>query len=74
MTWQWKQAEGLLVSDAGEYICAGYSGCAEGKNKPEMQTVANVGPIPCGLYDVGVPCDTEQHGPYVLPLTPHECN
>jgi hypothetical protein len=74
MTWQWKQADGLLVSDAGEYICAGYSGCAEGKNNPAMQTVANVGPIPCGLYDVGSPCDTEAHGPYVLPLTPHEGN
>ena len=47
-----------------------YSGKGAGKNNPELQDRHNVGPIPRGLYTIDDPCDTENHGPYVLGLTP----
>lgn len=63
------QATGDLIYD-GEVAASGYSGAGEGKNNPAMQDVCNVGPIPQGLYYIGPPRDTEEHGPYVLPLIP----
>jgi hypothetical protein len=33
-----------------------------------------VGPIPVGLYQIGAPQDTPEHGPYVLRLIPDAGN
>ena len=47
------------------------AGAGSGKNNPEMQQVANVGPIPAGEWAIqGPPVDTTGHGPYVLKLDP----
>ena len=73
MTWTYEQRTGWLSHD-GEKVSRGYSGAKEGKNNPEMQDVANVGPIPEGKYEIGEPSDTKTHGPYVLHLTPDAAN
>ena len=73
-TWDITQAE---LTHEGEHVAFGYSGGKdhpEGKNNPAMQSIHNIGPLPCGLYDIGSPVNTVTHGPYVLPLTPHPEN
>ncbi|HEV2402315.1 MAG TPA: tlde1 domain-containing protein [Candidatus Sulfotelmatobacter sp.] len=68
--WTYTQKTGELEHD-GEPIGTGYSGCGEGKNNPEMQSVHNIGPVPKGNWTIsGPPVNTPQHGPYVLRLTP----
>ena len=64
------------MSDAaGAVVCSsGYSGCDPGKNDPAYQTIPDVGPIPQGDYEIGSPENTEEHGPFVLPLTHNENN
>ena len=73
--WIWRQEQGTIerVGDPAPPV-AGYSGAGQGKNNPDMQSVAEVGPIPVGAYAIGAPQDTVTHGPYVLTLTPHGCN
>ena len=38
-------------------------------NNPALEAVANVGPIPRGMWAVSAPRSTLTHGPYVLPVT-----
>lgn len=50
---------------------SGYSGHGEGKNNPRRQTVHDVGPIPCGFWEIcGPPYISADHGPFVLRLSP----
>lgn len=63
-----------MVNASGHTVGVGYSGAGDGKNKPMMEKVHNVGPIPKGAYTIGAPHDTKTHGPYVLELTPHPQN
>ncbi len=67
--WTYSQSTGRLTQD-DEAIGHGYSGHGEGKDNPLLQDVANVGPIPQGIYSIGDPFDTETHGPFVLRLQP----
>lgn len=71
--WIYIQLTGELLRD-WEHVGFGYAGKGTGKNNPAMQSVHNVGPLPCGLYAIGDPVDTVTHGPFVLLLTPHEDN
>ena len=71
--WTYVQRTGLLSLD-GTAIATGYSGFGEGKNRPELEQVHDVGPIPRGMWHIGAPMDITTigpHGPFVLPLTPH---
>ena len=73
--WRFQQATGKLLDPDGNVKAIGYSGRQpDGKNKPEMQSVHNIGPIPCGVYRIGSPIDTMTHGPFVLPLSPDVAN
>ena len=73
--WVYEQKTGLLRRDnAIAIVGKGYSGFGEGKNNPAMESVPDVGPIPRGEYQVGVPHDTESHGPFVMSLTPMPAN
>jgi hypothetical protein len=68
--WTYAQHSGELQQD-GTPVAAGYSGAKEGKNNPALESVPNVGPIPCGRWTItGPPVDTHDHGPYVLRLDP----
>ena len=69
--WTYAQRTGELQQDR-KHVATGYSGAGEGKNNPQMESVHNVGPIPCGNWTiVGPPVDTLEHGPYVLKLQPN---
>ena len=68
------QKTGELVTDAGFRIGTGYSGHGVGVNNPDLQEVHNVGPLPRGVYNIKSPIDTEKHGPFALPLEPHQEN
>jgi len=74
MTWFYSQKSGLLKHGPNHYESCGYSGAGVCKNGPEFQDLHNLGPIPRGKYTIGEPYDTEKHGPFVLPLTPHPEN
>lgn len=70
MGWQYNQTSGELKKDQIP-VGKGYSGHGEGKNNHLRQSVPNVGPIPCGLWEiVGPPYISADHGPYVLRLKP----
>jgi hypothetical protein len=77
--WTYIQKTGELLHDRLR-VALGYSGYDDpttrqrGKNNPELQNVANVGPIPEGKYAIGSPHDSKEHGPFVLPLTPDPAN
>lgn len=72
--WIYEQATGRLLHDSGEVVGIGYSGFADEKNNPEAQDIHQVGPIPCGVYEIEPPRDTHTHGPFVLPLKPDPAN
>jgi hypothetical protein len=59
-----------------EPAATGYSGAEpNGKNKPNMQEIPDVGPLPCGYYTItGPPFDDPKHGPFVLRLVPDPTN
>ena len=75
--WIYLQKTGELYHD-GKLIGIGYAGGnkgqhPEGKNNPAMQQVHDIGPIPCGEYEVhGPPFDDPHMGKYVLRLLPRE--
>jgi hypothetical protein len=69
--WIFEQSSGRLYQDTDpETVFLSYAGHADGKNNPDLQHVANVGPIPIGFYEVGPPYESPNNGPYVLRLTP----
>ncbi len=72
MAWKYSQSTGHLTDPGGMLLSIGYSGYEDGLNDPSMQNVPNVGPIPQGTWEIGEPYDSEEHGPYTLPLTPAE--
>jgi len=68
--WIYEQISGRLLDETGELVGVGYSGFRDGKNNPTYEMIHSVGPIPCGLYTIESPRDTNTHGPFVLPLEP----
>lgn len=65
---------GVLTDWNGHVLGIGYSGQPQCKNDPSACDQKNMGPIPPGRYSIGAPVNTQTHGPYVLPLTPHPDN
>jgi hypothetical protein len=68
--WTYEQATGRLLRPGGELLEVGYSGFADGKNNPLLETEANVGPVPRGLWYFGFPFSSKDHGPFCLRLFP----
>lgn len=60
MPWTYQQSTGILRHDGAIVASNGYSGRGAGKNNPSMQTIANVGPIPQGTWNIG-PLHTSLH-------------
>lgn len=72
--WTYHQKTGALVNPEGQQIARGYAGHGVGRNNPTMQDVPDIGPPPCGIYDVGAAFDSPRHGKYCLPLEPRPEN
>ena len=69
--WIYSQSSGDLWGPSGKLVAKGYSGNGEGKNNPAMQHIRNVGPIPRGDWVIGEPYDSNNIGPFALPLYPN---
>jgi hypothetical protein len=67
----YQQATGKLFRD-DVLLGVGYSGHGEGKNCPEKQHIARVGPTPRGLWTMTDEGDTKAHGPCVIRLHPKQ--
>lgn len=74
MPWTYEISTGRVLDPNRMLLAIGYSGAGSGRNNVNSQEIPNVGPIPEGTYDIGAPQDTEQHGPFVLPLEPYLTN
>lgn len=74
----WKQSVGEWSfppkpTDGSIVVAQGYSGGGRGKNRPDYQSVADVGPIPQGNWTItALTVEETDHGPYVLHLAPCE--
>jgi hypothetical protein len=60
-----------MLDPNGMLLAIGYSGAGDGKNNVLLQDRQNVGPIPEGMYHIEEPRDTQEHGPYAMPLEPY---
>jgi hypothetical protein len=70
--WIYIQSSGDFFRN-GSYIETGYSGkLPDGRNNPSKECVINVGPIPCGYYQI-MP-DTSSPSPMSLPLNARDPN
>jgi len=72
--WTYRQSTGELADPLGEIIAVGYAGAGAGKNNPAMQSDIDVGPITQGFYTIGAPINSEDHGPFAMPLLPAATN
>lgn len=72
--WTFVQSDGFILHDSVN-ASQGFSGNGVGRNNPAMQNVANVGPLPCGLYMMSELIESDpQCGPYVIVLVPNAGN
>jgi hypothetical protein len=69
MGWIYSQSTGDLTHN-GSHVATGYSGNDDGKNRPIMQSLPDIGPCPQGDYQIGPPEDHPRLGPVAMPLTP----
>lgn len=67
--WTYRQKTGALAHD-GRAIGTGYSGHGAGLDKPAMEDVHSVGPLPRGRWRIGPWHDHPRLGPCVAALTP----
>ncbi|SIO72549.1 Protein of unknown function [Burkholderia sp. GAS332] len=67
--WIYSQSSGELRRN-GVIVATGYSGGGEGKNNSRVEQKRDVGPIPRGVYRIGLPRSSSRHGPHYMALTP----
>lgn len=65
----YSQSTGVL-SHNGEPLGRGYSGNSAGLNNPKLEMVHNHGPIPRGVWEIGLWFDDKHLGPCVAALRP----
>ena len=69
--WQYSQKSGTISRvTPPPFEGHGYSGYGQGRNNGAMEAVADIGPIPCGLYEIGPSYQHIHLGPIVMNLTP----
>lgn len=75
----YEQASGRWYDDNWNLLGVGYAGgdqghVPEGVNNPDMQEIAETGPLPRGFYTIGKPYDHPKCGMFYMPLTPNLAN
>ncbi|EGT5660680.1 tlde1 domain-containing protein [Cronobacter dublinensis] len=73
MTWIYHQSSGKLFRN-GKLMGTGYAGKDAGKNAPDLQGTADIGPLPRGKYTIGAPFHHPHTGNYSMRLTPAASN
>lgn len=69
MPWTYSQATGELRHN-GVLVATGYSGNGAGRNNPDAENRANVGPIPRGRYSIGTAYHNQHTGDVTMNLDP----
>jgi len=67
--WTYSQSSGKLYHNSS-YLGTGYAGHGQGLNNPKMEMVHSVGPLPKGLWIIGMFFDDKHLGPCVAALKP----
>jgi peptidoglycan hydrolase-like protein with peptidoglycan-binding domain len=67
--WTWDQSSGTLLKEA-RVLAHGYAGAGRGENNPAMEGVAQVGPIPRGLWRMIRVKNGGPTGPFTIVLEP----
>jgi hypothetical protein len=68
--WTYKIKQGELWEGDVVQATGLYSGDSEHFNDPASTALVRRGPIPVGVYWIGVARDTKEHGPVFIPLHP----
>jgi hypothetical protein len=69
-----ESSTGCWFDATGKLLGRGWSGQLDGRNNPTMQNVANVGPIPEGMYTIGKSYHHSKLGPITMDLEPDTSN
>jgi hypothetical protein len=69
--WTYFQSSGELRHD-GETVGFGYSGYSTGRNNPDLESEADIGPIPRGHYTILPAYNDPGKGPCVMRLMAHD--
>ena len=72
--WTYVQDSGEIFDSSGHCLDVGYSGHGACKNKPDCQSMKNMGPCPVGTYAIGKSFHHPQKGPICMRLTPFPGN
>jgi Protein of unknown function (DUF2778) len=77
--WTFISSTGELLDPTDTHVETGYAGGdkglrPEGRNNPAYQYTKDVGPLPVGLYVIGVSVEGSHLGPLALPLLPDPAN
>lgn len=67
--WTYDQSSGRLTRN-GVFASTGYSGKGRGKNKPALEAMQGVGPIPAGKWRMTGIYNSARVGPYAIVLEP----
>lgn len=70
MPWHYDSKSGLLRYPDGKTVVQGYAGHGVGLNNPDDEYIANLGPLPHGMYLIGAPFTHPHCGPISMRLTP----
>jgi len=70
MTWRYQQSTGKLFDPSGAWIGTGYSGNGQWLDQPSAESIADHGPIPCGMWTIGAAETVPHLGPVVMAITP----
>ena len=71
MSWEYSQYSGTLRRDGVVIYVGGYSGAGYAKDRPEMENLANIGPIPRGTWTIGRAYRSRTKGEITMDLTPY---
>jgi hypothetical protein len=71
---KYSQSTGDLFNASGTLVDTGYAGKGAGKNNPDQQCVADIGPIPRGFYAVRRAVTHPKLGPLAIRLDPDAGN
>lgn len=79
MPWTFEITTSKFYDPSGAVVSVGYAGgnCGknpEGRNNAAMCSVKNIGPLPEGLYTLGIPVDHSRLGAFAIPLIPDSSN
>ena len=61
----YRQTTGELLEPGGQVLAVCYAGQGIGKNDPNFQSVANTGPLPQGIYEIGTLATRPHLGPSI---------